>query len=318
MTIDDDTPDSSRDEEDIEILQNVRDVLARAGVTDITGIGPVSPDRASVRVTVSDKNAAAVPGEVQVKLSNDATVTVKLVMAQADKPVMLYGGPVPQPLQYSGPLMGGDPIWNDIASQGGTITFAAGPGSPVEIEGKGCAEHCVTCSHVLDFGAAVSVSTPKYPSSMTVSWNMAPPSNGKWIDIASAAIHPGTAYKPLEVRGLGVIRGVRQPRTGIRVSKYGAKTGLTSGRDLGWVHLKFPDLKFYWVRKVSGYFCDLGDSGAPVMDARRNLVGMIVSGHRGIADENYYIQVLPKGQLPLPKVPAASIPVLSCFEIDGL
>ena len=102
------------------------------------------------------------------------------------------------------------------------------------------------------------------------------------------------------IRGvLGGIKATKQPTTGIRVSKFGAATGLTSGRDGGIAlkevdHVSHPYEKFT-VRVVQGPFSAKGDSGAAVLDADRNFVGIVFSG---ITNETYYLHALPNGQAP--------------------
>jgi hypothetical protein len=244
---------------------------------------------------------------------------LKLDIERNAEPARLLLGPMPQPWQYSGPLMGGDAIWNDAARQWGTITFAAAAGSPIEIEGKSCANQSITCSHVLSFQGPDDVSTTLYSQSMKLGWATDPPNGTKWIDLAGADIKAGVPFSPLEVRGLRHIKGAKQPQVGIRVSKYGATTGLTSGRDLGWAmrQLRDGDPNQYGVRVVSGYFANVGDSGAPVLDADRNFLGLVVSGVPTEIDKTYYVPVLPRGQTP-PTSASPGITSLSYFEMFGL
>lgn len=309
----------SRDAEDGELIQAVRQYLEKAGVKGVRGIGPINAERTSVKILLAGDEHGDLPARIETTLSNKKTFGLELRFVRNAKSAILLAGPVPKPWQYSGPLMGGDPIWNDVANQWGTITFTAGAGSPIEIEGKSCANQSVTCSHVLDFGGPYDVSTTRYPQSMKLSWVTAPPNGTKWVDLSGADILPGVAFSPLEVRGLRHIKGVKQPQTSIRVSKYGATTGLTSGRDLGWamVQLWDGDTNLYGVRVVSGYFADVGDSGAPVLDADRNFLGLVVSGVPDKIDETYYVPVLPKGQ-PRPSSASSGIADPSFFEIDGL
>jgi hypothetical protein len=313
----------SRDEEDVEILQTVREILSKNGVMGVTGIGPFNARNGSLTVLYAQEKDTKIPDAIEVTLSNKKTITLKLVAKQESKPAVLLFSSLPAPpWQYSGPLMGGDPLWNDASPDiAGTITFAVPQTSPITIEGNACSNQSITCHHVLGgSGGSGRTSTTRYPASMKLKWEITPPTGTKWIDIASAEIKPGTPYSPLEIRGLRKIKGVKQPASGIRVSKYGRTTGLTSGRDLGWVLLQptttNPDS--FWLRCVSGYFADVGDSGAAVLDADRNLVGIVVSGRPGVVNETYYIQALPRGQRPSPRASGAAAADLSCFEIDGL
>ena len=160
-------------------------------------------------------------------------------------------------------MMGGDPIWNNDGAYFGTITFAAQMGSPIMIEGYSCANECVSCNHALYVAGQTAISTSKYPDSMSLTWNIVPPSGMFWIDVAGATINSGIPFTALEVRGLGGIKATKQPTTGIRVSKFGAATGLTSGRDGGIAlkevdHVSHPYEKFT-VRVVQGPFSAKGD-----------------------------------------------------------
>jgi hypothetical protein len=309
----------SRDAEDAELIQAVSQLLEKAGVKGIRGIGPINAERTSIKILLADDGPADLPERIETTLSSKRTLGLKLDIVRNAKAARLLLGPMPQPWQYSGPLMGGDAIWNDMARQWGTITFAAAAGSPVEIEGKSCANQSITCSHVLYFKGPDDVSTTLYSQSMKLGWATDPPNGTQWIDLAGADIRAGVPFSSMEVRGLRHIKGVKQPRPGIRVSKYGATTGLTSGRDLGWAmkQLMDSDTTLYGVRVVSGYFANVGDSGAPVLDANRNLLGLVVSGDPDEIDETYYVPVLPKGQTP-PTSASSGITHPSYFEIDGL
>src|SRR5262245_25102851 len=133
-------------------------------------------------------------------------------------------------VQHSGPLMGGDPVRNEGFNCWGTICFAAPVNSNIEIETETCDNRCVSCSHVLFHASNTQISTPNSPNSMTRDWHKEP-SGSFTTDVAAGVIKANTDVKHLEVRGLGQIKGARQPSNGIRVSKYGAATGLTSGKD---------------------------------------------------------------------------------------
>ena len=316
MSIGYEEPDDSREDEDVEVLQLARELLSRKAKFGIRGVGPLNDQKTILTIVVDSKSDAIVPEFLELTLSNKKTVTLKLLVKRSDSGAILLAGPVPPPWQYSGPMMGGDPVWNDAATQWGTITFAVGQGSAVEIEGNSCSNQALTCSHVLDFSGSVGASTTRYPGALKVQWLTNPPVGNKWIDVAGADILPGNSFTPLKVRGLGGIKGVRRPVSGMRVSKYGATTGLTSGRDLGWVSLQLGSAgsqpaSSYLVRQVSGYFALEGDSGAPVLDAQRNLLGLVLAGNPGAVDETYYIPAWPRAVGPAPAN-------RSYFEISGL
>lgn len=292
MMNDEEAPDSPEDDADIALLQQVLDAIENAGVPNVIGVGPVGPGGVTVTVSQASVAQSSLPSAIQVTLPDGTSSEVKLDIVADERSPRLLSGPVPPPFQHSGPLMGGDPLWNNDATQWGTISFAVAQGSSIQIEGNACENRAITCNHVLDFPTTTTASTTRYPDSMYLKWNIVPPLDDKWLDLAGAEIGYGVPYKPLEVRGLGIITGVRRSRKGRRVSKYGATTGLTSGVDLGWAkkQLHFPDKTKYWVKVISGYFAREGDSGAAVLDANRNLVGLVVSGIPGALDQTYILQ----------------------------
>ncbi|NJM29256.1 MAG: hypothetical protein HC855_03255 [Rhizobiales bacterium] len=228
------------------------------------------------------------------------------------------------PFQYAGPLRGGDPIWDLTGARPtglvdyGTVAFVADGTRNLTVEGRCIANQAVTCSHVLNIPDLTRTdSTTNFPKCASLTWDTDPfaaPNGQTWIDLAGAALDAGVPTAPYEVRGLGEITGVKQPSAGIRVSKYGAASGLTSGKDLGicyaLLHETSDGSKYWgWVRAVSGYFQTVGDSGAAILDEDRNLVGLVVAG-TSEKDENYYIQAVPDGQ-------ATSVANISAFKVNG-
>ncbi len=309
-------PTFSRDSRDADILESVKSALEAQGVKGVRGIGPVNEEGTHCVVLLEDKKNTELNNVVEVRLSNDDRLKIALVVGQDKGSAQLYMGFSPPPWQYSGRLMGGDPIWNEDAGQWGTITFAVSATSNITLEGIACANQSISCNHVLNVGAGSDVSTTNFPNTMKLAWHTNPPSPaGHWVDIGGAEFIVDVPFSHMKLHGLGKITGVKQPQTGIRVSKYGAVSGLTSGRDLG-MALRIIDYKnhpkdFFLIRIVSGYFGTVGDSGSAVVDADRNLVGILVAGNPGHRDETYYIQAVPRGQIsPNPK--------LSIFVIDGL
>ena len=259
----------SRDQRDGEIISQINSRLKELGIKTVTGIGPVDEEGNTCLVFMVGKDQADIPKELEIKFSNEKQQSVSLDFQEAEERAELFNGTFvfPPPLQHSGPMMGGDPIWNNDGAYFGTITFAAQMGSPIMIEGYSCANECVSCNHALYVAGQTAISTSKYPDSMSLTWNIVPPSGMFWIDVAGATINSGIPFTALEVRGLGGIKATKQPTTGIRVSKFGAATGLTSGRDGGIAlkevdHVSHPYEKFT-VRVVQGPFSAKGDSGAP-------------------------------------------------------
>jgi hypothetical protein len=198
----------------------------------------------------------------------------------------------------------------------GTNTFYA---QQVTFFGAGGVQHgpfqdvCVGCAHVLQstIGSVGDVVTaPGYPYGLRLLWvhpeiEQQPVTN--WADVAVAEFTGSPPQKPgtsLNVFGLGNVRQIgTQPDIGSFCVKFGATTGLTGGFELGLVLRRLPDGfgDLYMLRTVSGRFCAPGDSGAAVLDASNNLLGIVIGGASEV-DENWYVPVFDGagGPDPLP------------------
>jgi hypothetical protein len=308
----------SRDERNSDILSAVKSLLESNGIKGVTGIGPVSAEGDTCLVLLENKDATAIPDSVKGQLRDNSAFAVQLIAKDDLAYGQLFADASSSPVsQHSGPLMGGDPIWNDAVTQWGTISFAVSSTSSIKIENQPCANQSISCEHVLNQGSSL-ISTPNYPDAMTLTWSKRSPTASPWLDVAGATFSGSTPFTALTVRGLGAIQVARQPLDGIRVSKYGATSWLTSGKDLGLAWRAFDPQhpsQLYLIRRVSGYFSNEGDSGAAVLDADRNLVGMVIAGKllngQPVEDESYYMQVLPRGEV-------APDPNLSVFVVEGL
>lgn len=311
MMNDEEAPEYPEDDADIEILRKLHDLLREAGVSGLQGVGPVENDRVTITFSKEGATFAKLPDMLEVTRADGARVRLKTDIRVEDTQARLFAGLSP-PFTHSGPLMGGEGVWNDTASQWGTISFIVPTASGITVEGHPCAGMAVTCNHVLNVNGTKDASTVPHAQAMTMHWYIKPPVGQTWLDLAGADMRTA-AFKPLEVRGLGKITGVRRSRKGDRVSKYGATTGLTSALDGGWGLrvLNSPSTALYYVKVVAGRFGDVGDSGAPVMDADRNLVGIIVSGTISGRRETYFIQASRTPSL-------ANAKDLSRFVISGL
>ncbi len=127
------------------------------------------------------------------------------------------------------------------------------------------------------------------------------------VDVAIARLNHGQAAEFGVIRGLGPITGIRQPTDhngGFRIFKYGAKTGLTAGVDVGWkrnLYMTAYGSRTVSLRKTSTDFADVHDSGAAVLDEHRNVIGIIVSGRiNGNSRKNpsYYFPLVPLDEAP--------------------
>ncbi|MFO0993358.1 MAG: hypothetical protein U1E67_15665 [Hyphomicrobiales bacterium] len=213
------------------------------------------------------------------------------------------------PDAFPGPLMGGDAVFNDsnfdpneiywgtVGLIASSVTFQLSDGTLVNGTNV-----CISCDHVLR-GSGSVISTVNFPQGMRFKW--AHPDlgvGGKWVDIAMA--DSTATATPRELRGLGKINAVAEPKLGDILLKYGSTTGLTAGMDTGLLYRPFPDINspnLFMVRSVgtkTGRFSFFGDSGSAVVEQRtRNLVGFVVGGTP--EGENYYIPALPLNGTPV-------------------
>lgn len=229
-----------------------------------------------------------------------------------------------------GPLLGGDAIynwqnmdlnrphdvyWGTVAFVGGTNGKIKFRGDTTEVETTGKA---ISCAHVLyhqtsnsnirSYRHSSGISYDQSFSDWPTNWPSASPV-GKWPDISTATLDSSVVHRANEVRALGQLTGVKAPKAGDIVTKYGAMTGLTVARDIGLVWRRLPDEtgEFMLVRAVSNQFSRPGDSGAAVVhygngvgsDNYRKLAGFILAG--AIDDnEQYYLPAVEFSGTPFP------------------
>jgi len=213
------------------------------------------------------------------------------------------------PPAFPGPLMGGDAAFNDSNYDPNEIYWGTAGliASSVTVQlpdgsTRVFSNVCISCDHVLR-GTGSVISTVNYPQSMRFAW--AHPGigvGGKWVDIAMA--DSTATATPRELRGIGKVRDVGEPKLGDILLKYGSTTGLTAGIDTGLLYRPFPDINspnLYMVRSVgskTGRFSYFGDSGSAIIERQsRNLVGFVVGGTP--EGENYYIPALPLNGTPV-------------------
>src|SRR6266496_6779937 len=157
-----------------EILQAIKKELEKQGLEGVTGIGPLAEDSKTCLILVADeKRREKLPKKIEVHLANQQSLLVDMRIEVDTVPSVLFNGFTP-PDQHAGPMMGGDPIWNNEASGNGTIAFAVAASSMIKIEGYACANQCISCNHVLYHASGNVISTPNFPDSMTLKWSHPP------------------------------------------------------------------------------------------------------------------------------------------------
>lgn len=102
-----------------------------------------------------------------------------------------------------------------------------------------------------------------------------------------------------DIPDVGRIKGISEPRLGEQVRKYGRTTGLTLGTvgAIGvTIQIAFPDgtrpVRCSLVRGASGPFSRPGDSGAPVVNARGELLGMSFAGNSD-GSQSFFVPIKP-------------------------
>lgn len=213
------------------------------------------------------------------------------VRATLRRPPVLFssvmaGSSATLPLPPSGRSMGGDAIWQANAGHHGTAAFFASQlvvsatphssSNPAPVLNN----VALSCKHILaGLGNTAPIGSPVSmvlrPDELELVHKADEP-----IDAACASLDNPADYRYCEIRALGKIAGVRRPHRQMRVHKYGARTGLTSGvigRVFWWMSAG-QALKVFEVR---GRFACVHDSGAAVVNDARELVGLVFRGSAG-------------------------------------
>ena len=300
-----------RDRRNIEILTHLSKVFGYR--RSVFRLGPIKDDEESqvLRCEVLLESLADfdVPSSQRIATrSGDFGVELDL---REGPPATLYAcpdgfTPAPIPDTPTGPLRGGDAIWpsntlyDDVSGTPctwGTIAFVA---RHIRIRDGAIVRQfenaCVSCSHILSRSESATVNEPvstlEYPNQLSLEWWRPIKQQAHLIDVAVASFPSSIPANYREVRGLGLISGVRQPFDGVSLVKFGARTGLSRGRDLGVAQVTFDyTQRAHFIRVVSAGFSLIHDSGSAVLDADRNLVGLLVGG------DGTYTYYIPAAQM---------------------
>jgi len=290
------------------ILQRIKQRMAAEGIAGISGVGPVIVNldaRTAICNVYLERTGEQLPDTESV-YTGETTFDVKLrypgePLRSATRNAMLFASSRAGP-GFPGKLRGGDACRNTAYRQFGTIAVTGN----FRMEGTNYTDVALSCQHVLYHSTNRTIDTPRFGNCMELAWASQVPSQGKWTDVAVARIRNSSIHYPKRLRALGGIIGVRQPRAGIRVMKYGAGTGLTAGLDKGlvWRALDAQDpASLYLIRTVDGgsrfSFSGIGDSGAAVVDSDRNFLGIVLGGIPGLPQERWYLPVTPDGEQPI-------------------
>lgn len=272
---------------EIETIDSIRQISsALAGVEGITGVGPLEEDGKACLILARPDSVDSVPETVRVQGLGE----VRLRVVPDEGEARLFMGPTVTNAirQFPGPVMGGDPVRNDAFTDYGTIAFGVDASAQTMVEGNACAGQILGCSHVFFDPGGDTLSTPLHPGGFQMKWQVGQASP-HYADVAGATPTSSSIdIKPKWLRGLREITGVEFPPAGVRVSKYGQVSGLTSGRVMGPVQRTIGG-KSVFVRFVKRRFAQYGDSGAAVVTGDRKLVGLIFAGNP-TADESYFLQ----------------------------
>lgn len=265
-------------------------------------------------VTASDEAAEKLAKNLAVNIDNER-IELETLLQDGPEAQLLFTVEGPLPIPPSGPVCGGDAIWNPVIRGWGTLAFSSMTIQVLDATGSALApvnDAILSCNHVLARMDAASVgdrlATYAEPSSMTLAGflpitNLAVPP----IDVAigQTSVIASTVTIPHEVRGLGSIPQVAVANSGMRVFKNGARTGITTAHDTGWGVVSVPAYgnRTVILRKTDPWFSDMGDSGSAVLDGSRNLLGFVVMGRivNGVPI-TYYLPTAPIAQPQDPTV----------------
>lgn len=276
---------------EIQKIEKIRQISsALADIEGVTGVGPLDEDERTCIILATPAFVNSVPETARIKDGEE--VRLRVVTDEGEARLYMGGPPVTNaPRQFPGPVMGGDPVRNNAFTQHGTIAFGVEASAQTTVEGNACAGQILGCSHVFFHASGNTVSTPLQPDGFQTQWNVRQ-NTPRFIDVAGA-MPTGSSVnvKPRWLRGLREITGAEFPAAGVRVSKYGQASGLTSGLIRGPAERNIDGTKVI-VRFVKRRFAVDGDSGAAVVAGDRKLVGLVFAGHP-LLDESYVLQAWP-------------------------
>jgi hypothetical protein len=273
------------DDDAMEVFRAVAGTVE--GAKSLVIIGPLDDEGAcQVQFTDADDQSVLSAERVRVSVrSKDREIVIHPSVRRPPVPfsdiltVTNVGTPPNPP---TGRSMGGDAIWQADPADHGTVAFFARNlvVSPTRHSNSNPApvfnDVALSCRHILaDFGNAPNgapVSMVGRPNGLTLTDRAPAP-----LDAAWATVTTPDDYRYCEVRALGKIAGVRRPHRRMRVHKFGARTGLTSGvaGELTLWTIGGQPLKVFEVR---GRFACVHDSGAAVVNSDRELVGLVFMG----------------------------------------
>jgi hypothetical protein len=258
-----------------------------------TAIGPVeqTPDGTITCILeIGDISKNKVDNKVEFAVFS-RNLTVNLIVKEAPpyRFSACYGEvyPVPPPNDDPTPeIRGGQACWNDsTAADWGSIAIAAKritirqPGiNPKTIDKPNGA--CLSVGHVLYSANGNSVSSNGLAQSMTYYDRMPMTGGGVLIDAAIASVNDMSDLASGRIIGFGKFNTnrVAKPTTDEWIASSGAKSGITMGFDRGAFNPYINGIQFLGVRKTTPGFSCCHDSGAPVINSNRMLVGVVFAG----------------------------------------
>ena len=257
-----------------------------------TAIGPVeqaTDGTITCILEIGDMRKNKVDNKVDFTvLSRNLTVNLIVKEAPPYRFSACYGevNPVPPPNDDPTPdIRGGQACWNDSTpNDWGSIAIAAKrikirqPGvNPKTIDQPNA---CLSASHVLYSASLNSISSNGLPQSMTYYDRMPTTGGGVLIDAAIATVTDIDDLSSGRIIGFGKFKTnrVAKPTTDSWIASSGAKSGITMGFDRGAFNPYINGIQFLGVRKTTPGFSCCHDSGAPVIDSNRMLVGVVFAG----------------------------------------
>ena len=276
------------DDDAVEVLRAVAATIKDA--EHLVLVGPYDDERVCIVQFTDAKDVdryASEPIKVNVRGEvRDIVIRTSLRSPLVRFSSVMTASPGTVAVPPTGRSMGGDAIWQASPGEHGTAAFFAhslvvssAPHSnrnPAPV----FSDAVLSCNHVLagiaNAPVGAGVSMVNRPNQLTLAHKANAP-----LDAACAAVATAGDYLYSEIRALGQIAGVRRPHRHMRVYKYGARTGLTTGL-IERVFLATIGGQYIKVFEVANRFACVHDSGAAVVSDRRELVGLVFRGS-GIA-----------------------------------
>ena len=195
-------------------------------------------------------------------------------------------------------VLGGDPVRNTVAiDYYGTISFFTTQ-MDISVKTTSGTKKCSTANALVSNNHVIARSDKgKKGEKIWVPTNpqiaalhcFIPLKSDPDVDVATAGTYDMSTVETWKLRDIGKLADIKLPKKGTAIRKYGARTGLTSGKVLGMANIQIKGIMYNGVFVTSGGFGCPGDSGSTVVNSANDLLGIYSWG------ENIDCSKKPKG-----------------------